>query len=225
MWEQKAIVTADNDSFIDTNNSTNEKIYEYYAGLAKPCGDPLLTSSIDNTILLTAEADTIKKIITFAWNSYQTWDDGVKRYELWRKLDYSPGYRFLAAIPATENSYTSPSVTDGFEQHYIIRAIESSGDNESWSNSVTFMFENDVFVPNVFTPQGDIYNQFFEITNIELYKNCRLTIVDRWGKVVYQATGYKSNWDGEGVVTGVYYYELDLRRRNRVLRGTISILR
>lgn len=224
-WQPLAIVPADSASFVDKNNPTNEKIYEYYAGLAKPCGDPLLTSSVDNTILLTGEADTIKKIITLTWNSYQTWDDGVKRYELWRKLDDAPGYRFVTGISANENSFISPSVTDGFEHHYIIRAVESSGENESWSNSADFVFENNVFVPNVFTPQGDIYNQYFEITNIELYKNCKLTIVDRWGKVVYQATGYKSDWDGDGLVTGVYYYELDLRRRNKVLKGTVSILR
>ena len=225
MWEQLAIVPADNDSLVDANNATNEKIYEYYAGLAKPCGDPLLTSSVHNTILLTGEADTIKKIITLTWNSYQTWDDGVKRYELWRKLDDAPGYKFVAAVAGTENTFLSPSVTDGFEHHYIIRAIESSGESESWSNSVHFVFENNVFVPNVFTPQGDTFNQYFEITNIELYKNSRLTIVDRWGKVVFHATGYKSDWDGDGLVTGVYYYELDLRRKNKVLKGTVSILR
>lgn len=224
-WQQVSTVPGDSDSFVDTDNFTSDKIYEYYAGLAKHCGDPLLMSKIHHTILLTGKADTTEKSISFTWSHYENWDTGVKRYELWRKLDDSPGYRFLAAVSGAENTFSSLLVADGFVHHYIIRAIESSGENESWSNSLEFRFENAVVIPTVFTPDGDKINQYFEITNIELYKNSRLTVIDRWGKVVYKATGYKSDWDGEGLGTGVYYYVLDLRKNNKVLKGVVSILR
>jgi len=36
----------------------------------------------------------------------------------------------------------------------------------------------------------------------------QLTVVDRWGKTVFESSDYKNNWNGHDLATGVYYVHL-----------------
>ena len=86
-------------------------------------------------------------------------------------------------------------------------------------------FTHPITVPNVFTPNGDGYNQYFFIPKIELYSECELTVVDRWGKAVFRSTGYSNDWEGDDLSSGVYYYVLDLKKRNTVIKGIVNIVK
>lgn len=63
-------------------------------------------------------------------------------------------------------------------------------------------------VPNVFTPNGDGINDYFEIKNLDSYVSNELVIYNRWGKKVYEASNYRNQWDGNSLNNGVYYYVL-----------------
>jgi gliding motility-associated-like protein len=52
-----------------------------------------------------------------------------------------------------------------------------------------------IYVPNVFTPNGDNQNDFFFI-GVENAIDLEFTIVNRWGNVVYFAEGLTSKWNG-----------------------------
>ena len=104
---------------------------------------------------------------------------------MWRKLDQDTVYSFVSFVNGAETNFSSPIGADGFIHHYLIRAIEKEGSNESWSNTVAMEFTHPITVPNVFTPNGDGYNQYFFIPKIELYEEAELSVVDRWGKSVY----------------------------------------
>jgi gliding motility-associated-like protein len=65
-----------------------------------------------------------------------------------------------------------------------------------------------ISIPNVFTPGNDGTNDFFVISNIEDYPNSELVIINRWGNVVYEVTGYKNDWKGDDLQEGVYFYKL-----------------
>lgn len=223
-WQRIADLRADVTSFSDANNETDNYTYEYQVSLTNRCDESVI-SGIHNSIKLIGLADTLEDVIKFTWIPYAGWDEGVDHYELWRKLDDEPGFKLMATIAGTENKFSSAKTTDGFQHQYVLRAIEKSGVNESWSNNIGFEFEHPVFVPNVFTPNGDEYNQYFEIKNIALYKESDLKIMNRWGKLVYESKGYLNDWNGEGMSHGVYYYVLDLKKGNKTIKGTISILR
>jgi gliding motility-associated-like protein len=173
-----------------------------------------------------AIGDETANTINLNWNYYHDWNHGVKRYEVWRKLEDDSTYSFFKEMAADSRSLLATVATDAFHHRYIIRAIELSGDSESWSNNIDLEFEHPVFVPNVFTPNHDSYNHYFEIRNIGLYKNSRLIVLDRWGMPVFEADGYQNDWDANAVSSGIYYYLLSLNRNELPsLKGPLSIIK
>ena len=225
-WELLGKVAADESTYTVVDNSTDETIFEFYVGLANKCGLEQTVSKIHNTIRLTGEGDEVENIIRLNWNYYHNWHHGVLRYELWRKKENELQYSFFTDMYPDANNFLASIATDAFHHNYIIRGIESSGNGESWSNSIQFDFAHPVFVPNVFTPNDDSFNQFFEIRNIHLYKNARLNIVDRWGMTVFESDGYANDWDGEDLASGVYFYVLRLNRNDAVpVKGWVRIVR
>ena len=69
----------------------------------------------------------------------------------------------------------------------------------------------DLFIPTLFTPNGDANNDMFEIRGLELFAENSLVIVNRWGNEVYRSNNYQNNWSGEGLNEGTYYYLLKVR--------------
>jgi gliding motility-associated-like protein len=66
-------------------------------------------------------------------------------------------------------------------------------------------------IPNVFTPNGDHFNDVFEITGLPPYSS--LIVFDRSGKEVFRSEEYNNEWDGrdlEGnsLPEGTYWYVL-----------------
>jgi len=96
--------------------------------------------------------------------------------------------------------------------------------------------EQDVVIPNGFTPNGDGYNDTFVILNIEQYPDNTILIFNRWGDQVYEAAPYLNDWDGNSagakmkitgdeVVDGTYYFVLDLGNGDDPLNGFIDLRR
>ena len=93
----------------------------------------------------------------------------------------------------------------------------------------------DINVPTAFTPNGDGYNDYFEIPGIETYPHCHLQIYNRWGSLVYSAKSYGNTWDGKSNASnvlfgselpeGTYFYHLDLGMGEKPLAGYVVIKR
>ncbi len=87
----------------------------------------------------------------------------------------------------------------------------------------------ELFIPNVITPNGDGYNDFFVITGIEFFQENHLMIYNRWGKKLIEYHSYQNQWDGrnadgEAVSEGVYYYLLKLGD-GRQFQGSVTVMR
>ncbi|MDZ7646686.1 MAG: gliding motility-associated C-terminal domain-containing protein [Cytophagales bacterium] len=78
-----------------------------------------------------------------------------------------------------------------------------------------------LFVPNVFTPNGDGANDLLVIRNLPT--NSQLIITNRWGKEVFNASDYKNDWTGGEIADGIYYYTLSAD--GQAYKGWIEILR
>ncbi|MDQ3099886.1 MAG: gliding motility-associated C-terminal domain-containing protein [Bacteroidota bacterium] len=78
-------------------------------------------------------------------------------------------------------------------------------------------------IPNVFTPDNNGSNDFFEILGIESTKNA-VRIFNRWGTIVYQTANYGNTWDGDGVSNGTYFYEIIVEGHPEPYIGHLTIL-
>ncbi len=95
--------------------------------------------------------------------------------------------------------------------------------------NITVSTQNcDLQVPNVFTPNNDGINDFFEIINLEHYPGSNIVIYNRHGKKVFESNDYYGNWwDGGNQPDGTYYYVLTYVRQGerRQTQGVITIVR
>lgn len=83
-------------------------------------------------------------------------------------------------------------------------------------------------IPNVITPDGDGINDFFEIRNVDDYPNSDLVILNRWGTVVFEKTGYTNDWNGDDLSEGVYFYRFypnGLKYETGMYHGFVEIIR
>lgn len=95
--------------------------------------------------------------------------------------------------------------------------------------------EEAIFIPNAFTPNGDGYNDRFEIKGLAKYDRVQIRIFNRWGNLVYESDDYANSgfWDGIAtkgvrvgkgqVPSGVYFYTLNLGKGEKQLSGYIYI--
>ncbi len=87
-------------------------------------------------------------------------------------------------------------------------------------------------IPTMITPNNDGKNDYFIIQNLHaLYPDANVRIVNRWGNIVFESTGYEKPWDGtymnNGKVLpmGTYFYRVLIKEGNKELTGSISIIR
>lgn len=88
-------------------------------------------------------------------------------------------------------------------------------------------------IPTVITPNDDGKNDLFVLENLNiLYPNAVVKIVNRWGNVVFESTGYEVPWngtlmnEGEALPIGTYFYRITLNDENGTeITGPISIIR
>lgn len=79
---------------------------------------------------------------------------------------------------------------------------------------------------NVFTPNGDDCNPWFEIKNLpEDVCNNKFEFVrvyNRWGKLLFESTQRDFRWNGDGLAAGVYYYLL--KYTNQTYRSPLTVI-
>ena len=84
------------------------------------------------------------------------------------------------------------------------------------------------YVPaNIFTPNSDGLNDFFEIPALPVdfcsAQFASIKIFNRWGKEVYSSTSNTFKWDGKGVNDGVYFYVIDYQ--TTTYKGSVTLVR
>jgi len=79
------------------------------------------------------------------------------------------------------------------------------------------------FIPNVITPNADGKNDVWQIGNLNYYPQNSLTIFDRWGKKVLEASPYQNNW-GQTSKPGTYFYNFNDGRTGKVWKGWVEVM-
>ncbi|MFK7806610.1 MAG: gliding motility-associated C-terminal domain-containing protein [Saprospiraceae bacterium] len=123
---------------------------------------------------------------------------------------------------------TPVSETDAFTYEVCITNCPDLCVEADVEIAVTFL---DLFIPDAITPNGDNLNDFWVIPGILNFPQSRITVVNRWGDIVFESIGYQNGWngtakDGKGLPEGTYYYQLSLSLTDeRHYKGTLTIVR
>jgi gliding motility-associated-like protein len=226
-WQLVNIFNSGETSYTDYDVDVYQFSYEYKIETNIDC-EVLVVSDIHQSILLESEQDEEQALIS--WSNYNGWENGVEYYQIWVSID-SGEFKLLETTSDLQLSYQEKN--EGFDHCFQIIARERNGHKSiSLSNSSCVAFIPEIKTYNVITPNiEDEINEFFTIDNIEHYPNSRLTLLNRYGRTIYETTGYQNNWNGKingkRAAPGTYYYELELNEpRNEIksIRGYFSIL-
>ncbi|MEP6647596.1 MAG: gliding motility-associated C-terminal domain-containing protein [Saprospiraceae bacterium] len=172
-----------------------------------------------NQILNIGDSISITAMVNVPYNLL----DSIK----WTGLESSP-------CPTCLEQTVAPIITSA----YSIQVINNDGCKAEDEVEVTVAKNDDVFVPNVFSPNGDGTNDVLLISAGSFVKSIvDFSVYDRWGNFVFHASNFQANqnqiaWDGNFQSTrlnsGVYTYRLvallkDGKQTNRF--GDITLLR
>ena len=127
----------------------------------------------------------------------------------------------------------APTQTYTIDKNYTVwlTVVNSVGCIDSTMQTIKVDAEENIFVPNVFTPNFDTYNDLFEITYTGI-QNYHIYIYNRWGGLVYESNNPDGGWDGKSngsiCPESVYVFLITYQNSKQItktMHGTITLIR
>jgi gliding motility-associated-like protein len=165
-------------------------------------------------------------------------------------LDYGSMWTIVPSITGPKLDSFMYSWSDGDCENCSVRMIEvtddvtyrltvtdANGCTQEDAITLRAVIEQDIYIPNVFTPNGDLVNDhFFISTNSFIHEIEELSIFDRWGNMVFQRFHFSPNipelgWDGkfsdQPMDPGVFAYKVRVKLpdgKEKILYGDVTLV-
>jgi gliding motility-associated-like protein len=124
-------------------------------------------------------------------------------------------------------SIAEPITTPQSDINYTL--MVTSSDGCSVSDQVMVKILKALTIPNVFTPNGDGFNDRWEIPYLDSYREATVEVFNRYGSLVYRSVGYSKPWDGtfsgKQMPAGTYYYIINPKNGRKQVAGFVDIVR
>lgn len=113
------------------------------------------------------------------------------------------------------NGESNNSIADLLADDYSVTITDANNCTYIDTFEVALNDVDCIIINNVITPDGNGKNDTWIIKNIDLYPDCDVKVIDRWGNAVFEQTGgYDNSWDatsdGNVLNSGDYYYIVNL---------------
>lgn len=134
--------------------------------------------------------------------------------------DFGDGFTSIEANPShTFNNVGEFMVT--------LTAINAEGCADTVTHGPYMIVTPELFIPNVFSPNGDGVNDIF----LPIYSGSQpytVNVYDRWGVKMYESNNKVNGWDGKDLnaqdaTDGVYYYMIKIS--DREFSGPVTLMR
>ena len=175
--------------------------------------------------------------ITFTFDTVSTSCNGAIDGEIIIAANIvNPPYSYLWS-----NADTSMYITGLAPGYYMVTITDGNGCTTSSTLEVYNSTTPCMVIPNVITPNGDQYNDTWNIEYIRLYDEIVIQVFNRWGEVVFEFTGDGSDyeydvseqWDGTSSINkkplpmGSYIYIIQFKNTEELepMQGIITIVR
>lgn len=183
----------------DINVSTSQNSYCYRFQYENACKMKSPSFSVPVcSILLTANTPDI------VWTRAEPFISNTESYIL-QQVDENGN--LISETPKGLATNHTLDLASQSEYAYRIEAKSWGGNFTSLSNLLNFKSEAILLVPDAFTPNGDAYNERFEV-KAYFVKSFSMSIFSRWGEVIYHSDDMAEGWDGNfktGKAPGGYY--------------------
>ncbi|MDQ3046830.1 MAG: gliding motility-associated C-terminal domain-containing protein [Bacteroidota bacterium] len=128
--------------------------------------------------------------------------------------------------PMLFNPVATPSITT----NYMLTVTDGNGCMNTDAVLITVILpEFSGVVTTLFTPNGDGINEFWFIPEILNYPDNEVIVFNIYGQQVYSQKEYKNDWagtyNGKPLPDGTYYFVLRFTENEKVLKGSLDILR
>jgi gliding motility-associated-like protein len=220
-FQQIAQVRTDIKSITYTDKTAEQDVVSFYKLSAiNNCNIKVVSSNIASNIVL--KAQNTGNTIILHWNQYHDWNGSLSSYRIY--TDTGNGFIesgvteqadtiFTVSIPEIMYTLTKGKVC------FYIAATESGNPygitGESNSNQICSDIEEVITVPNIFTPDGDLKNDFFRPVLTFSPTDYRLVISNRQGKILFETNDFMDTWNGSDkgnpVPEGVYLWFLKIK--------------
>jgi gliding motility-associated-like protein len=201
-FESIAQLQSDNGSVLYTDIQAKVNAANYYRLSAiNSCNNPLTVSNISSTMVLSLERKSNE--LNLSWNPYREWNGMISGYRLF--IDTGNGFEEKAVIGANDSLYTLDyksimyDVSSGDICMYISASEVSNPYGISGiSNSSKVCTEpvEVITVPNIFTPNNDLVNDFFKPVLSFTPVDYHLIISEQHGSVLFETRDSNESWDG-----------------------------
>lgn len=145
----------------------------------------------------------------------------------------TPPYRYQwsangeALTATTDRVSVSPSEATTYQ--VTVTDAEELTVTDSVQVAIIDCPDQELDIPNAFTPNGDGDNDRWEVGNLFTYDSSVVEIYDRYGHRLFRTEGNEPAWDGryqgKELPVGTYYYVIVLNDGSTSYKGSVTILR
>jgi gliding motility-associated-like protein len=138
-------------------------------------------------------------------------------------------YRWEPSTGLDNSTIPDPVASPAGSVTYYVYGTNLYGCEET--DSVFIEVIEDITVYNVFSPNGDGVNDFFDIEHAGRFPDMVVEVYSRWGDKLFSSVGYDdgSRWDGTArgkeVPVGTYYYVIIPYSGAKPITGNVTIIR
>lgn len=210
----------------------------YYRLLAvNNCSNPVVSSNLSCNLVARLETDG--NTIKISWDPYRFWTGKVTDYKVY--LNTGNSFHEESSLSSSDSLYTlnySSVMFDitGNNICFFVSATESAnphGITGETSSEITCtgIIEN-VIVPNGFTPNKDLINDYFKPVLSFTPLQYHLIITSRSNEILFESLDYQAEWDGrhngDDLPQGVYLWYLKIKTasgKQISKSGTVTIIK
>ncbi|MDQ8003891.1 MAG: gliding motility-associated C-terminal domain-containing protein [Pedobacter sp.] len=217
-WFKNGVQVSTNETYIANGLKNDDEVHCEITS-STPCSVPFISNKIKVTVnplpAVSFEGDIIIE------------NDGPKTLNP-QANDNIVSYRWFPAIGLDNPNIKNPKANPEYTTEYTLTVSGPGGCLAEASLKVVVL--KDIFIPNVFSPNGDGKNDQWVIRNISDYIGTKVQIFNRYGHKVFQNDNFITPWagifSGKPLPSGSYYYILDLANKSKTrYTGSVTILR
>ena len=162
-----------------TDVSSSYLAARYAISAVTPCNESYvgLGTALDgstgphSSLLIEGSTSVCDRSYKMTWNAYENWELGVREYQVWASFN-GDSFERVATVAGNQTTYTYPSLEDGDEVIFELRAYENNRNNVAQSNQLTVQ-------SSVNRPMDFLY-----LTNLTVTPNASIELSWEWDTAV-----------------------------------------